>query len=273
VRAVANDAFSIPWQHEHAFACPPWAMISQALVKAQRTVHHDPRDTILEIGDLVPNSSSSSSDTSNPPTEGGRSRNLPRRVPLSMDSGNLASQRQRLSEKGASEATLTVFTESPLAQSKDRNYSSTQRIWIAHCKRHNIDFQDPLPMDVINYLVEGRETRGWKVGTINAYRSAILNIIPTATSFWNNPVSASSSTISRAAPYEISPIHQWTSPQWSNCSTTRDRIQILVERSYSQTVLAIVGMWLHVPFGHSPNGSGTKQDTPGRHLGVDGGGS
>ncbi|KAF9118169.1 hypothetical protein BG015_006723, partial [Linnemannia schmuckeri] len=104
-----------------------------------------------------------------------------------LDTCSLAHQRQRLTEEGASAATVKVMTESTLAKTRKRQYKGPQALWIRHCSTNSVDPFNPTAVQLLNFLADGIETKQWSSGTVNNYRSAILNLFPDRLSYWNNP--------------------------------------------------------------------------------------
>jgi len=106
------------------------------------------------------------------------------------------------------------MTESALATTRQRGYKGPQTQWVKHCSTHSIDPLHPSAMELLNYLAQGIETKGWKHGTVNNYRSAILNMLPDRDIFWNNSTFCdffrhiSSNAIKRFTntPVDISPV-------------------------------------------------------------------
>ena len=123
---------------------------------------------------------------SSPDPAAGSSRLFSRRNSARLDTCSLAHQRQRLTEEGASAATVKVITESTLTKTCKRQYKGPQALWIRHCSTNSIDPFNPAAIQLLNFLADGIETKQWSSGTVNNYRSAILNLFPDRLSYWNN---------------------------------------------------------------------------------------
>ena len=99
----------------------------------------------------------------------------------------MAHQRQCIENQGASEATLKIFSQSALTRSRTKAYSSPQKAWIAYCSHHGIDPVSPTPFQLINYLSEQITQKRWALGTVNAHKAAILNLVNNRDLVWSNP--------------------------------------------------------------------------------------
>ncbi|KAH7054859.1 hypothetical protein BKA57DRAFT_524309 [Linnemannia elongata] len=150
------------------------------------TVNNHSGDSLLAISDMVSNPTEPFTPTSSPDPAAGSSRLFSRRQSARLDTSSMAHQRQRLTEEGASAATVKVMTESTLAKTRKRHYKGPQAQWILHCSTNSIDPFNPKAVELLNFLAEGIETKRWKPGTVNNYRSAILDLFPDRLSFWNN---------------------------------------------------------------------------------------
>ncbi|KAG0349882.1 hypothetical protein BGZ54_004141, partial [Gamsiella multidivaricata] len=86
-------------------------------------------------------------------------------------------RKQRLySELGlSSEASYTILN-SPQAQRRHVAYGPVQKVYIQWAQERDEDPIHPDPVLLINYLAHQRHTRDWKLATVLAKRSAILDL-------------------------------------------------------------------------------------------------
>jgi len=84
----------------------------------ERAVDTHSSDTLLAISNLVPNSEEPCAPPSPPDPVAGSSRTFSRWESAGLDTCGLAHKQQRLTEEGASAATIRVMTESTLATTR-----------------------------------------------------------------------------------------------------------------------------------------------------------
>ncbi|KAG0249639.1 hypothetical protein BGZ95_007464, partial [Linnemannia exigua] len=143
-------------------------------------------DPLLAVSDLVPNSEEPRPSSTAPNPAAGSSRHFSRWDSTELDTCGLEHQWQRLTKEGASSATIKMMIESILAKTRKRYYKGPQAQWILHCSTNSIDPFNPMAVELLNFSADGIETKLWSSGTVNNYRSAILNLFPDRTSHWNN---------------------------------------------------------------------------------------
>ncbi|KFH63564.1 hypothetical protein MVEG_10973 [Podila verticillata NRRL 6337] len=152
----------------------------------ERAVDTHSGDPLLAVSNMVPNSEEPSTAPTTLNPIAGSSRTFSRWDSARLDTGSMAHQRQRLTKEGASAATVKVMTESTLASTRQWRYKGPQAQWILHCSKNSIDPFNPSVVELLNFLAHGIETKQWSSGTVNGYRSAILNLFPDCLSYWNN---------------------------------------------------------------------------------------
>ncbi|GJJ74449.1 hypothetical protein EMPS_06807 [Entomortierella parvispora] len=157
--------------------------VQDAAGESLRHPSHSP----VALGDLVPDPPGPTGRSTAHSPKGRRTRLFSRRESSALDVGGVEAQRQRIEGQGASPATVTIFSQSALARSRAKSYSSPQRAWIAYCSDQGLDAQAPSPFQVLNYLSEQITTKKWSLGTVNAHRSSILNMLSNRDLIWANP--------------------------------------------------------------------------------------
>ncbi|KAF9088931.1 hypothetical protein BGX27_002595 [Mortierella sp. AM989] len=106
----------------------------------------------------------------------------------SLDPPGMARKRLHYTELGVSADAATTILDNPQACRRAKTYGPAQHVFIDWVAREGKDNQVPDPIVVINYLAYQIRTINWSSSTVQAKRSAILNLFPDKTPITDNPV-------------------------------------------------------------------------------------
>ncbi len=79
---------------------------------------------------------------------------------------------KRLKHSSLSSSALAII--SPTASSTRRQYHFRQRNYATWCSTRQLNYHNPLPQQIINYLADLHTTHGLKLSTLATYSNSIL---------------------------------------------------------------------------------------------------